>query len=553
MPTGRAWSTCCTPSSEATVTELLIRDIDIIDGTGAPRRRGDVLVDGGRIAALADPGTLAGADRVVEGESLVLAPGFIDMHAHSDLHLLAEPEHFPKLSQGVTTEVIGQDGLSYAPVDGRALDIVRRQIAGWNGDPDLDFDWRTVGEYLDRLDRGITPNAAYLVPQGTLRLLVVGPEQRSATPTEIDLMRELLARSLAEGAVGMSSGLTYTPGMYADTDELAALCEVVADAGGFYAPHTRSYGKGALDAYAEMIGLARRTGCAVHLTHATMNLGENRGRAPELLAMIDAALADGCDISLDSYPYLPGSTTLSALLPSWVMSGGPDAALARIADPVQRVRIAADVTVNGSDGCHGVTVDWDTIQLSGVRDPALGQYVGRTVSEIAADRDLPPVAVFFDLLTRDQLGTTILQHVGHEENVRAIMRHARHMGGSDGLLVGDRPHPRAWGTFPRYLGHYVRELGHLGLEDCVNHLTGRPAERLRLRDRGLIREGYAADLVIFDPATIADTATFEQPKQQARGISHVLVNGVFALDAGEPTGALAGRALRMDSERKETR
>ncbi|WP_282776541.1 MULTISPECIES: D-aminoacylase [unclassified Nocardia] len=533
--------------------ELLISDIDIIDGTGAPRFRGDVLVDGGRITALAEPGTVAGADRVVQGESLVLAPGFIDMHAHSDLHLLTDPGHFPKLSQGVTTEVIGQDGLSYAPVDGRTLDIVRRQIAGWNGDPDLDFDWRTVGEYLDRLDRGITPNAAYLVPQGTLRLLVVGPDQRAATATEIDRMRELLARSLAEGAVGMSSGLTYPPGMYADTDELAALCEVVADAGGFYAPHTRSYGRGALDAYAEMIGLARRTGCAVHLTHATMNFGENRGRAPELLAMIDAALADGCDISLDTYPYLPGSTTLSALLPSWVMSGGPDAALARIADPVQRVRIAADVTVHGSDGCHGVTVDWDTIQLSGVRDPALGQYVGRTVSEIAADRDLPPVAVFFDLLTRDQLGTTILQHVGHEENVRAIMRHARHMGGSDGLLVGDRPHPRAWGTFPRYLGQYVRELGHLGLEDCVNHLTGRPAERLRLRDRGLIREGYAADLVIFDPATITDTATFEQPKQQARGISHVLVNGVFALDDGAPTGALAGRALRMDSERKETR
>ncbi|QLY30330.1 D-aminoacylase [Nocardia huaxiensis] len=536
--------------------DLLIRDIDVIDGTGAQRYRADVVVDDGRITEIAAPGTVATAGRILdEGENLVLAPGFIDMHAHSDLHLLTEPGHFPKLSQGITTEVIGQDGLSYAPIDDTALDLVRRQIAGWNGNPaDLDFSWRTVAEYLDRLDTaGITPNAAYLVPQGTLRLMVVGTEKRSATPSEIDRMRELLAQALTEGAVGMSSGLTYTPGMYADTGELASLCEVVARFGGFYAPHTRSYGKGALDAYAEMIDLSRRTGCALHLTHATMNFGENRGRAPEFLAMIDAALAEGCDITLDTYPYLPGSTTLSALLPSWAMSGGPDAALTRIADLDTRLAIALDVNVHGSDGCHGVTVDWETIQISGVANPDLTPHVGRTIAQLAVDRDLPPVEVFFDLLTRDQLATTILQHVGHEENVRAIMRHHRHMGGSDALLVGDRPHPRAWGTFPRYLGHYTRDLGVLDLEDCVHHLTGRPAERLRLRDRGLIRPGHAADLVLFDPATVRDTATFEQPKQQAHGIPYVLVNGEFALDAGKPTGIRAGRTLRMDSDRQETR
>ncbi|MGW4244837.1 N-acyl-D-amino-acid deacylase family protein [Nocardia sp. NPDC004722] len=532
------------------MADLLIRDIDVIDGTGAARFRADVLVDGGRIAEIAAPGTLTGADRILdEGGNLVLTPGFIDMHAHSDLHLLTEPGHFPKLSQGITTEVLGQDGLSYAPIDEATLAVVRRQIAGWNGNPaDLDFDWRTVADYLDRLDAsGITPNAAYLVPQGTLRLMVVGSEKRAATPAEIQHMRLILRQALTEGAVGMSSGLTYTPGMYADTSELAALCEVVAEFGGFYAPHTRSYGAGALDAYAEMIELARRTGVALHLTHATMNFGENRGRAPELLAMIDAALADGCDISLDTYPYLPGSTTLSALLPSWAMSGGPDAALGRLADPAERARIAADVNVNGSDGCHGVTVEWETIQISGVANPELEQYVGRTVAEIAAAETRPPVEVFFDLLTRDQLATSILQHVGHEENVRAIMRHSRHMGGTDALLAPARPHPRAWGTFPRYLGHYTRELGVLDLEDCVHHCTGRPAARLRLPDRGLIRPGYAADLVLFDPATVIDTATFDEPKQQAHGIPYVLVNGEFALDAGKPTGIRAGRALRMDA------
>ncbi|GAB2555313.1 N-acyl-D-amino-acid deacylase family protein [Nocardia heshunensis] len=538
------------------MADLLIRDIDVIDGSGAERFRADVVVDGGRIVEIAAPGTVAGADRILdEGENLVLAPGFIDMHAHSDLHLLTHPEHFPKLSQGITTEVIGQDGLSYAPIDDAALAIVRRQIAGWNGNPaDLDFDWRTVAQYLDRLDAsGITPNAAYLVPQGTLRLMVVGTEKRAATSAEIQHMRLILRQALTEGAVGMSSGLTYTPGMYADTSELASLCEVVAEFGGFYAPHTRSYGAGALDAYAEMIELARRTGVALHLTHATMNFGENRGRAPEFLALIDAALADGCDITLDTYPYLPGSTTLSALLPSWAMSGGPDAALARLTDPDARARIIEDVNVNGSDGCHGVTVEWETIQISGVANPDLEQYVGRTVAEISATENRPSVEVFFDLLTRDQLATSILQHVGHEENVRAIMRHSRHMGGTDGLLAPARPHPRAWGTFPRYLGHYTRELGILDLEDCVHHCTGRPAERLRLPDRGLIRPGYAADLILFDPATVIDTATFEEPKQQAHGIPYVLVNGEFALDAGKPTGHRAGRALRMDPATGQTR
>lgn len=536
------------------MTDLLIRDVDVVDGTGSPRYRADVLVDSGRITDVTAPRSGAHATKVIDpGPGTVLAPGFIDMHAHSDLRLLTDPPHFAKISQGVTTEVLGQDGIAYAPIDDRALDVIRRQIAGWNGNPaDLDFSWRTVAGYLDRLDQGITPNAAYLVPQGTLRLLAVGADKRPATPSEIRHMQEMLAQGLTEGAVGMSSGLTYTPGMYADTGELAALCEVVADFGGFYAPHTRSYGAGALEAYSEMIELARTTGCALHLTHATMNFGVNRGRAPEFLAIVDDAIDAGCDITLDTYPYLPGATTLSALLPSWAMSGGPDAALERFDDPAMRERIAKDVNVHGSDGCHGVTVEWETIQLSGVANPELDGYVGKTVVEISAERGLSPVDVFFDLLRRDKLATTILQHVGHEENVRAIMVHPKHMGGSDAILVGERPHPRAWGTFPRYLGHYVRDIGLLSLEDCINHLTGRPAERLRLRDRGLIRTGFAADLVAFDPATVTDTATFDNPKQQARGISHVVVNGVSAIENGSPTGNLAGRALRMNSSTKET-
>jgi N-acyl-D-amino-acid deacylase len=360
----------------------------------------------------------------------------------------------------------------------------------------------------------------------------------------MDSMRTLVATGLAEGAVGMSSGLTYTPGMYASTDELVALCEVVGAGGGYYSPHHRSYGAGALEAYAEMVEVSRRSGCPLHLAHATMNFPVNAGRANELLSLLDDAIADGCDISLDTYPYLPGATYLSALLPSWSTEGGLDPTLARLSDPDTRERIRADLEEHGSDGCHGVPVDWAAIEINGVRDPANAHLVGHSVAESARVAGRPPAELYFDVLVAERLGTSCLMHVGHEDNVRTIMRHPAHTGGSDGLLVGERPHPRAWGTFPRYLARYVRELGVLGLEECVAHLTGRAARRLRLTDRGLVREGYAADLVLFDPSTVADTATFDEPRQPATGIPYVLVNGVPVIEDGRHTGALAGHSIR---------
>lgn len=531
------------------MTDLLLRDVTVIDGTGAPAYEADVSVDGGRIAGIHRDGAAPTARRTVDGAGRVLAPGFIDMHAHSDLQLLVNPDHTAKVSQGVTLEVVGQDGLSFAPVTPDARTQLRRQVAGWNGEPDdFAFDWSTVAGYLDRLDRGIACNAAYLVPQGTLRLMVVGPDNRVATAAEVAEMGRLLRVGLEEGAVGMSSGLTYPPSMFADDGELVALCRVVAEARGYYSPHHRSYGAGALEAYAEMIEVSRASGCALHLTHATMNFEPNRGRAGELLQVIDDALADGVDITLDTYPYLPGATTLSAVLPSWSTSGGFDALMARLADPADRARIAHELDHVGTDGCHGCVTDWRTIQISGVRNPALSSYVGRTVAEIAEDAGQRGTEVFFDILVRDQMATTILQHVGHEENVQTIMRHRSHCGGSDAILVGERPHPRAWGTFPRYLARYVRELGVLDLVDCIHHLTGRPAARLRLHERGLVREGFAADLVLFDPATVQDTATFEQPRQQARGIDWVLVNGTAVIEDGDRTDHLPGRALRRTDE-----
>jgi N-acyl-D-amino-acid deacylase len=371
-------------------------------------------------------------------------------------------------------------------------------------------------------------------------MMAVGWEDRPATPAELSRMKGLVAEGMAEGAVGMSAGLTYAPGMYAPDGELVELCRVVAGYGGYFCPHHRSYGAGALRAYEQMIAVARQADCPLHLAHATMNFAENAGRAPDLLALLDAAL-DGADITLDSYPYTAGCTTLAALLPSWAAVGGPEAVLARLRDDATAERIRYDLEVTGSDGSHGVPVDWSTVEVSGTADPALANRVGRRLDGWGAARAL---------LLADRLGTTVLQHVGDERNVRTVMRHRTHTGGSDGILHGAKPHPRAYGTFPHYLGRYVRELGVLGLEECVAHLTGRPAARLGLPDRGLVRAGHHADLVLFDPDTVAAGATYDTPRARPTGIPYVLVGGRFAVEDGRRTDVLAGRSVRGTGRRR---
>jgi N-acyl-D-amino-acid deacylase len=426
-----------------------------------------------------------------------------------------------------------------------------------------------VDEYLDVLERERTAtNVAYLVPQGNLRMLVKGWSSEQATKDEIEEMKAILAKSLEEGAVGMSSGLTYVPGNFATDTELAELCEVVEKYGGYYCPHHRSYGKGALQAYREMIELARKTGVRLHLTHATMNYPENEGRADELLAMIDDAIADGVDISLDTYPYLPGSTTLASTLPTWAASADDPHAV--LSDPDLLAKIKHQALVEGTDGCHGCTIGWDIIEIGGVSDPTLAsKYVGKTLAQIAKEQGRDPFDTYIDILKEDDFNSTILSHSGHEGNVRKIMRHSRHTGGSDGILTSTKPHPRGWGTFPRYVGHYGRDLAEGrsrniynpernddfediepenifegGLEEAVAHLTSRPAGIIGVKDRGLVKEGYRADLVVFKPDEIRDAATYSDPRQPASGIRAVLVNGQFAVDEGKANGLRNGRTIR---------
>lgn len=520
--------------------DIVIRGAEIADGTGAPRFRADVGIDGGRIASI-------GAERldgrrVIDAGGLVLSPGFIDMHAHSELAVLADRDHLAKLGQGCTLEVLGQDGLSYAPVDEATAPQMWEAIAAWNGRLDVDFDWRTVGEYLDRLDRGIPTNAAYLVPHGTVRMLAMGWEDREPAPAELEAMKAQVAQGMEAGAFGLSAGLSYAPGMYATTAELVELCKVVASYGGYFSPHQRSYGAGAMEGYAEMIEIGRRAGCALHLAHATLNYPVNEGRAAELLKLIDEGLDEGLPISLDTYPYLPGMTMLAALLPSWSVAGGYGALAERLRSDEQRARILHELDVEGTDGANGVPVDWSRIEIAGVAKPGLRHLVGRRVAEAAGAAR--PSAFFLDLIAEDDFSTACLMHVGNEENVRAIMRHGVHTGSTDGVLAGDKIHPRAWGSFARYLGHYTRDLGLMTVEDCVAHLTGRPAATLGLTDRGLVKEGFAADLVLFDPETVDARSTFEEPRRQAAGVPYVFVNGALAVDDGRRTEALAGRSVR---------
>ena len=526
----------------------LIRAATVVDGTERPRYRADVLVDGPRIAAILTAGGAApAADRVLDADGLVLAPGFIDMHAHSDLQILLQPDHLAKISQGVTTELLGQDGLSYAPVDDDALAMLRKKIAGWNGDPaDFDFSWRTVGEYLDRLDAAASPatRPTWSRTAWSGRWSAAGRTCRRA-PTTSWRCRRSCAPRWPRGPSACRPGSPTPPACTPTTPSCSPCAATVGELGGFYAPHHRSYGKGALDAYAEMIDLTTRAGCPLHLSHATMNFAPNKGRAGELLAMLDAAIADGADITLDTYPYLPGATTLVGGAAELVVRGRAG----RDAGPAARPRgaRAGSATTWRSTAPTAATA-WSP---SGTPSRSAGSPTPSSTGWSGApSRRSPPTPgasrsrCSSTCSCATTLGTGILQHVGHEENVQAIMRHPRHTGGSDGLLVGAKPHPRAWGTFPRYLGHYCRDLGVFSLEECVGHLTGRAAARLRLRDRGLVRTGYAADLVLFDPATVADAATYADPRQPAVGIPYVFVNGELAMDDGKRTGALAGRALR---------
>ncbi len=523
--------------------DILIRNGRILDGSGGPWYFGDLAIRGGIIAAVGYVGP-ATADRVIDAAGQIVSPGFIDLHTHGDFAHLADPDAAPRVMQGVTTDVIGQDGISYAPVNEESLRYFREQFRAVNGTPDVSYEWRSVGEFLAMFDGKTSLNVAFLMPHGAVRYLAMGgSENRAPTDGELSRMRELVAQGMDEGAVGLSTGLTYAPCSFASSDELVALCEVVAERGGAFMPHLRSYGSGVAQATDEVVDVARRSGVALHLTHHQCVFPVNEHRIAAYTDVLDRTRADGMDVTADSYPYIAGSTFIRGLLPAWSQAMPAPAFCDALRDPGSRERIRHEVEDVGCDGSHGVPMDWSKIRISGVKTESARRWMGVHVDEAAREMGRTEFDFVSDLLIGEQGEVTCVAFLGYEEAIQSIMRHPAHMVGSDSIHVGERPHPRAWGCHARYLARYVRDLGVLTLPEAIRKMTSAPAARIGLGDRGLLKAALAADVVVFDPDTIQDTATFDDPKRYADGVSLVIVNGQIVVENGVHTHARAGCAL----------
>jgi N-acyl-D-amino-acid deacylase len=516
--------------------DVLIRNGWVLDGTGAPPYLADVGIRGAKIE---DVGRLSGAQAVqtIDAKGLYVAPGFIDAHVHGDLMLLADPIHLPAIRQGVTTYIIGQDGTAFAPASPATLDFMRRYSAGFNGNPSsIDYDWSTVAEYLARFDGTTAINVALLIPNGNVRMEVMGLDPRPATDDELRSMRRIVREGMEAGAVGLSTGLDYIPSRYADTREIAALCSEIAPDDGVYVTHMRGgYGTNAPFGVAEVIEIARASNAASHISHYN-------GPASILLPLVDQARVQGIDLTYDTYPYLQGSTILGMVaLPPWVQEGGIDATLDRLNDPSVRSRLE-------SDWFHGpMPHTLDSITLTMIAHEPDRWAEGLRLLDAAKEAGKTPGRMVCDLLVNSGMAVGIVGgRAGanrDESDVSAVLRHPAHMAGSDGIFCGGFPHPRGWGAFARYLGYHTRERGDYDWSQAIAHLSTHAARRYRLSDRGLIRPGFAADLALFDPVEISDRSTYAAGRTPAIGMHHVLVNGVAVLLNGEPTNATPGRAL----------
>ena len=536
--------------SGAIVFELIIEGGRVVDGSGEPARAADLGIGDDRIAAIGALGRQpAGVHLGAHG--LVVSPGFIDMHSHSDFRLWANRRAESKIRQGVTTEVVGNCGFSPAPLSPQ-FNAELQSFAGFLA-RGLDWDWQSLGDYLRRFEAdGSAVNVLQLVGHGAIRIAAMGFARRPPTAQELTQMERLAARSIEDGAWGFSTGLIYAPGCYAQTNELIALARVARESGSLYASHIRGEGVNLLSSVQEAIRIGQEAGIAVEVSHIKAAGRANWGKVSEALALIDAARAEGLDVTADVYPYLASSTTLSALLPSWVLEGGIDAMAARLGMPDVRSRVAAEV-LSGLPGWENPAKNagWDGIMIAAC--PGRPAAEGRRLHDLAQEAGKSPIEFAMDLLQSQRGRVAMILFQLGETDLRSALIHPHVMIGSDGSalapygdLGAEKVHPRNYGTFPRILGKYVREEGILPLEEAIRKMTGLPARKLGLHDRGVIRIGAKADLVCFDPQGVNDRATYTEPHQYPTGIRHVIVNGRVVIRDGEHTGALPGRVLRRN-------
>ena len=522
--------------------DLLIKGGTIIDGTGTPGFTGDVLVDEGKIVAVGRLSTAA--KRIIQADGLVVAPGFIDAHSHSDLKLFADPLAREKILQGITTEVLGQDGLGVAPVSEAAgeLGSFVRPLLGT-----LDrWGWRTVGEYLDALQRARPAvNACVHVPHGTIRMAVMGLGDKKATDDDLSAMASLIRQGMDEGAIGLSTGIVYAPAAFSDRRELVALCRAAAEKDGVFTIHMRSEAAGVVENVEETIAIGQEAGVRVHISHHKVSGMTNWGKSKETLSLMSMGRAQGQEITCDLYPYTAGCTMLRTLLPPWSLEGGVGGILHNLADPSGRARIKEDLQ-RGLPGWESTAraVGWENIVVTNV-GPYQGQELeGLSLAHIAALMAKDPIDALMDLLLIEKGQPSMITFQQDEEDMNRIMRYPHSVFCTDGIIIAGRPHPRLYGSFPRVLGHYVRERGLLSLEEAIRKMTSLPARILGFDDIGRIRVGAVADITIFDPDRIIDRATYDHPRQHPEGIKWVLVGGQVVVEEGEHTGRRPGRVLR---------
>jgi len=528
--------------------DVLIRGGTIYDGTGRAPAKADIGIRGDRIAAIGDLRS-ANAKETVVADGLAVAPGFINMLSWSNVSLMVDGRSQGEVRQGVTTQILGE-GSSMGPLN----DAMKKRMRDAQRDFKYDIDWTTLGEYLQSLERrGVSQNVASFVGATTLRIHAVGLEDRKPTAEQLELMRELARREMEAGALGISSALIYAPAFYASTEELIELCKVAARYQGKYISHLRSEGGRLLESIDELIRISREAGIPAEIYHLKASGEANWAKIDAAIAKIEAARKQGLRITANMYTYTAGSTGLNAAMPPWVLDGGFEALYKRLEDPETRAKIrkAIETPTNEWENLYLDAGSAERVLLVGFRTDRLRPLTGKTLAEVARTRGKDPADTIMDLILEDRSRVETVYFLMHEDNVRKQLRLPWVSFGSDapstapeGIFLNTSVHPRAYGNFARLLGKYVREEKILPLEEAVRRMSALPATNLGLKDRGFLKEGAYADVVVFDAATISDRATFEKPHQYSVGMKHVYVNGIPVLKEGEHTGAKPGRALR---------
>ena len=520
--------------------DTLIINGMVLDGSGNPGFKAAIGITGDTISIHRGDTSAIDARRKIDASSYVISPGFIDLHSHAGLTILGEPNHNPKIRQGVTTELVGVDGISHAPFKTRKE--LERYIwldSGLNGYPPMPPDWLTVSELLSQYENSVAINVAYILGNSPVRIWGVGWEDKKADRREMDNMKSVVREAMEEGAWGLSTGLDYPPGAYASTEELIEISEECARLGGFYHTHTRASLKshGRLEPWKEAIEIGQKAGIAVHLTHFRQGF-QRDGSHLDYLGLVDDARERGMDVTFDCYTYPYSGTTITIGLPHWTKSGGPERLIEALEDGDARARIKKEMSTDGLGD------NW----LTNFTHPSNKIYEGKSLSEIANMRNQDIVETLLDLLLEENLGISTVGLGTNAQTLPAFVSHPAGMIASDAILFGDYPNPRSYGCFPVVLAEFVRAEKQLKLPEAIRKMTSFPAQRLGLRDRGLIKDGFKADLVLFDPERVEAPATKSQPKQYPIGIDYVFVNGKTVIDRGENTGLRPGRSLRRGKD-----